>query len=244
LEQTYMSTVDAENARSRNQINSLIKQLGIQSGQTFGRNILPQLQDSAAAAGQFTSSKAGLAEGIAGADLQNDLNLQIGGLLQSDLSRQDALREAALNRAMYGRDSELNRLLGERRFDLGLNQDMLNRSLSASSLYGDAQRSQLLPAGLMQDVGLARDARNQLTLEDQIQMFNAPRNAQVQNINEYASLLYGAPQFQQQYEAGKGSPIQGAVGGAASGYELGSKFGGYGGAIGAVGGGLLGLFGV
>lgn len=201
----YNDTIQKENLRAQNQINNLVGHLGRQSGETFGRNILPQIQDQAAAAGQFTSSKAGLAEGIAAADLQNDLNQQISGLYLNDLTRQDALRADALDRNFYNRNTELDRLLGQR-------TDTLNRSLTASSLYGDAQASQLVPQSLMQYVGDAQDTRSQSELEDYIQMYNAPRNAELTNINDYASLIYGAPQFQHTMKAGKSNPLMDLLG--------------------------------
>lgn len=226
-EELFTSNNAAENARSQAQLQGLFEQLGIQSGRSFNRNILPGIDDQAAAAGQFTSSKAGIAQGVAAADMQEDMNYQIAGLLQQDLARQDALRESGLNRAITQRDADLN------------------RALTASGMYGDAQRSQLVPSTLREGIGMNRSARAQAELDNTIQMFNAPRNADRQLLEEYASIIsvgQSGPSTPVT-KPGAGSPALGALAGAGAGAYIGSIVPGVGTAVGAVAGGVLGALG-
>lgn len=201
LDKLFTSNNAAENARSKAQLQGLFEQLGIQSGRSFNRNILPGLNDQAAAAGQFTSSKAGIAEGVAAADMQEDMNYQIAGLLQQDLARQDSLRESGLNRALTQRESDLN------------------RALSASSQYNAAQAAQLVPSSVREGIGINRSARSQAELDDIIQQFNAPRNANRQLLEEYASIIAvgNSGQSTPTTTPGKGSPIVGGLAGGIAG---------------------------
>jgi hypothetical protein len=231
LDELFTSNNAAENARSQAQLQGLFEQLGIQSGRSFNRNILPGLNDQAAAAGQFSSSKAGIAQGVAAADMQDNMNYQIAGLLQQDLTRQDALRESGLNRALTQREADLN------------------RALTASGLYGDAQRSQLVPSTIREGIGMNRSARAQAELDDVIQQFNAPRDANWQNLKDYASIIavgQGGPNTVTS-QPGKGSPAVGGLSGAIAGGVAGAAYGTIGGypgaAVGAVAGGVLGVLG-
>ena len=86
-----------------------------------------------------------------------------------------------------------------------------------------------------------QDARSQLELNDEINQFNAPRNAELGNLQDFQGLLgFGdATAFRPETTAGSGSTAQGILGGAASGAAIGTQFGsplvgaGVGAAIGA-----------
>ena len=225
-EELFTSNNAAENARSQAQLQGLFEQLGIQSGRNFNRNILPGIDDQAAAAGQFTSSKAGIAQGVAAADMQDNMNYQVAGLLQQDLTRQDALRESGLNRAITQRDADLN------------------RALVASNQYNNAQAAQLVPSSIREGVGINRSARAQAELDNVIQQFNAPRDANRQLLEEYASIIAvgNSGQSTPTTTPGKGSPAIGAAAGALGGFVMGSAKGStIGGIPGAAIGGVLGL---
>lgn len=230
-EELFTSNNATENARSQAQLAGLIEQLGIQSGRTFNRNILPGIDDQAAAAGQFTSSKAGIAQGVAAADMQDNMNYQVAGLLQQDLSRQDSLRESGLNRAITQRDSDLN------------------RALVASNQYNSAQAAQLVPSTLRESIGINRSARAQAELDNTIQMFNAPRDANRQLLEEYASIISvgNSGSSTPTTTPGKGSPAVGGLAGAIAGGVAGASYGSIAGlpgaAVGAAAGGVLGVLG-
>ena len=237
LESTYLQTVNKENNRSRGMLDSAIEQLGMQAGRTFNRNILPGITDQAAAAGQYSSSKEGIAEGLAASEVQTNLNQQIGQMELQDLARQDINRENALNRAFRARDTDIDRLLGARDANL-------NRALQASSQMPTAMQAYTMPMQLREQVANQRNRRAQLELDDQISIFNAPRQADVARLNELASIVYGAPLGTTITEAGSGSPITGALGGAATGAGIGFQIGGPAGAgYGALAGGAAGLIG-
>lgn len=226
VESTFLDTVNAEGARQSALTQDLIDQVGIQAGQQFERNILPAIGDSATAAGQFGSSRQGIAEGVAAGDAARSLQGTVAGLLQGDAARQDALRESALNRA-----------LGER-------TGQLDRALSASSLFPTLQQSQLAPLGLLEGVGASQDARAQQELLDQIGVTEGQRNADLRRLQEFQGLLgfTGANQFSPAQSSGDPSRLQGALGGAAAGAQIGSAVPGVGTATGAGIGALAGAF--
>jgi hypothetical protein len=127
---------------------------------------------------------------------------------------------------------------------LGIRESDLARSLQASGLLGGAVQSSLVPSGLREGIGLSEDARIQSELDDYIQQYNAPYATQQQRINDYASILFGAPQGTAIQTAGTGSPLIGALGGAGAGAALGAQVGAAGGPItatgGAIGGAVIG----
>lgn len=229
---TFLGTTEAENLRSQQQLSGLIDQLGVEAGQQFASQILPQIGDAATAAGQYGSSRQGVAEGVAAGEVGRNLNTQIAQLLQQDLTRQDALRESALDRAFLQRGEDLGlyadeaadlRTLGaqQRQFDvdalLGDRSSQLDRALMASELFPALQQGQLLGTDLLSTLGGQLDAGMQLQLEDQIQMQEAQRDAELRRLQEYQGLLgYAGPQqFQGSTSTGGPSAVQDAAGAAA-----------------------------
>jgi hypothetical protein len=198
LEGTYLDTVNAENARQAELTGGFIDELGIQAGQTFDRNILPQIGEGAQAAGQFGGTRQNLAEGVAAADLQSNLNAQIAQLLQGDVIQGEAARESALNRAFAERSGTLD------------------RALSASSLYPQLQQGQLLGTDLLSTLGGQLDQGNQFALEDQIQQSEAGRQAELRRLQEFQGLLgFSGPQQFQGSSSTSPNHLQTAIGGAA-----------------------------
>jgi len=212
----FLAAADVENARSQEQISNLVDQLGTQAGEQFASQILPQIGDAATAAGQYGSSRQGVAEGVAAADVQSGLNTQIAQLLQQDLTRQDALRESGMNRAfdLYGTD------IMQKQFDitqqLGQRGDQLNRSLQASQLFPELMQGQLMGTDLMNILGTQLDATGQAQLEDEIQESEAVRNAELLRLQQYAGLLgyQGPQQFTTitEQDGGGSSPFQSLLG--------------------------------
>ena len=258
FEQTFLSNIGEENARSQGQISNLINLLGEQSGEQFRRNILPQIGDAAQAAGQFGGSRQGIAEGVAAGDVQRNLDLQIGGLLQQDLGRQDALREAGLNRAFAERSQDIglgfqesrdisDRGFAGRQFDigslLGERSGQLDRALSASQLFPSLQQGQLTGTDLLDRLGGQLDQRGQLELEDFIHQQEGVRNAELRRLHEFQGLLgfSGPQQFTPETTPGAGpSRVQSAAGGALVGAGVGAQIGSTGGPVGAGAGAAIG----
>lgn len=88
-------------------------------------------------------------------------------------------------------------------------------ALQAQSLAPSVYQSGLLPAQFTQDVGQQRTARSQQELLDEVQMFNAPRNAELQNLQQYLGLLGANPLVGEQTQVAQGpgsNPLQAGLG--------------------------------
>lgn len=194
VEETFTGAFEDQQARDIAIRDNLINTLGSQAGEQFRRNILPGISDASTAAGQFGSSRQGIAEGLAAGEVSSGLNSQIAQLLQQDVLRQDANRQFATQQALAEREGDLT------------------RSLQASQLFPQIQQAQLLPLSLQEQLGLSMDQRAQLELEDMIQQQEAPRNAQLQGLQEYQGLLGFAGPGQFTAPQGEASALQNAAG--------------------------------
>lgn len=194
------------------------------------------------------------------------LNTQAQGLLSNTLAgnylNNNPYLDATFNQAAKNVTANVNSSFGGAgRYGSGLNQTALATGLSslANDIYGgnyQAERSrqnaamQLAPTLANQDyydlaqlqtVGSNQDTRSQDAINAEIQRYNYNQEAPWQELALYQGLIngnYGGTST-------TSSPIYrnkgaGILGGAASGAALGSSFGPWGTAIGAVGGGLLG----
>jgi len=106
----------------------------------------------------------------------------------------------------------------------------------------------LLPYQTMGDVGAYQRGEQELALEDDINRYNYEAQRDVQNLNNYMQLLQGAPWSSTSTgtmagAGNSGSRTTGALGGALTGASMGSAFGPWGTALGAIGGGLFGGWG-
>jgi len=134
-----------------------IEQLGQLVGDQFNRNIMPGINQGATAAGQYGSSRQGVAQGIAAGDAAN-----------------------AISRGATAA------LLGGQQLALGA-QGMAPQSIGLG----------FLPAFTQQDIGNQRTQLSQQQLMDQVQQFNAGRNAELQNLSEFTNLLGANPLMQE-----------------------------------------------
>jgi hypothetical protein len=174
-------------------------------GEQFGRTIMPQINQGATAAGQYGSSRQGIAQGLAAGEAANAISR---GATQAMLGGQQIGLQA---------------------------QAMAPQSMGLS----------FLPSEIRQNIGQQRTDRDQLELADYIQQFNAPRQAQLQNVSEFTNLLASNPLMAESNtttstssSGGLGQALAGgamALGGVMSGNPalgfggLGSMFGGGGG---------------
>ena len=145
---------DYDNPFLREQIESL-------TGQATGdflRNVAPRLDQGATAAGQFGSSRAGVAEGIAMGDTQQAIS-----------------------------QGTINALLGGQQL-----------ALQANGMLPQMQMAGNAGADYMSRIGGQRTLRDQARLEDEIQMFEAPRNAELMNMQQYAGLMNSNPLMNEQ----------------------------------------------
>lgn len=197
--------------------------------QSFNEGVVPGLQATFGGAGRSNSGLQAAAFGQASRELgdqQNRLATNIyGGAYEQDAARR------------------------------------LQASQSLADIYGTGQaemaRSASLAPGLsslqwgnidrLAGVGGAVQNQSQRLLDEQKARYDFYQNRPYQNLNQYQDwLALGAGQgssSNSQVQAPGGSRLGGALGGALTGASLGSAIPGIGTTIGAIGGGLLGLFG-
>ena len=136
--------------------------------------------------------------------------------------------EIALGRATDGlsrslSDAEVSIMEGDR-----------NRAFQAMGMAPSILSSTLMPSQIMGDIGTQRTQRGQQELLDEIFQYEQPRNNELRHLAETSGLLSPLTGLSTTVSAPGGSPLQGALGGAAAG----SAFGPWGAAAGGVIGGL------
>ena len=122
-------------------------------GEQFGRTVLPQIGQGGTQAGQFGSSRQGIAEGLAAGEAARAISR---GATQALLGGQQV-------------------------------------GLQAQQLAPQAFGTAFLPSDVVSQVGAQRGTRAQQELLDQIQQFEAPRRAQLESLQQFASLLQSNP---------------------------------------------------
>ncbi len=126
---------------------------------------------------------------------------------------------------------EVNRNLQNQIANLAQQQQQVG--LQAQALAPQALSLGLMPSQIQQDIGNQRTALSQAQLYDEINQFNAPRNAQIQNQSEFQNFLASNPLMGESTQIGttqsSSDPFQTALGAA-----------GIIGGFGTAGGGTLG----
>jgi hypothetical protein len=213
----------------------------------------------AANVGAFGGSRQGVAEGQAAANTALGTQQQIGNMLTGGWN---AALQPAYNLAAQGSAQGLTAATGlgnllssgfgnAQQAAYGMGGQNLNAGLAAAQNLPTVATAQQAygqkDAGLLQAIGGAEQGQQQNIDTSNMGNFFAAQNWPVQNLDLLTSTLGGVPYstdgtgtstIQQQTTK---NPLGGALGGAATGAAIGSAFPGVGTAIGAVGGGLLGL---
>ena len=140
---------DINNELTQRQIGDLADTVG----QNFNRVIMPSINQGATGAGQFGSSRQGVAQGIAAGDAAN------------------AISQGATQALLGGQQT----------------------ALQAQSMAPSSIGLGLLPSQVQQDVGNQRTNLSQNELNDEIQQFNSPREAELQNLVQFNKLLGSNP---------------------------------------------------
>ena len=197
----------------------------------FGRGSQGIFQQGTGA-GQFGSSEVGESLGLFGGEVNRNLQ---NSIVQAGLGNQQ--------NTLAGQQLALQQQ--------GMNVNALQQGQQTSlQALGLAQLG-LLPSQIQQDIGNQRTARSQQELQNEIQQFNAPRQAQVQNQGEFQNFLASNPLMGESTSTTtsvtKGDPLQAALGIAATvgGMSVGippSATQAAGGATGLQGGSLGGNF--
>lgn len=89
--------------------------------------------------------------------------------------------------AMGAATAPLSRAIADA--EVGLMNADRNRAMQALGLAPSIYSQQFLPAEIMQSIGMQRTGREQMELEDEIQMSEAERNALTRSIQEQTGLL-------------------------------------------------------
>lgn len=186
-------------------------------------SLLPQIQQADRAAQMSGYSTAG---GLYG----DDVSRRMQGLTAAG-----AMADSGANRTLQGIDSA-GSIYSQ------ANQDAARSMALLPSVYqyGSAPGQQLVNIGGAYE-GLAGDY-----LADDQARYNYNVNAPWQYLQQYANIVNGLPDFSSQTSTQTGVQSRnrgmGALGGAMAGAQLGSMFGPLGTGLGAIGGGLFGLF--
>ena len=197
-------------------------------------NVLPGLRSESMGAGQYGSSRQGVAEGLATSRMNQDLATGIAPIYAqafenaqnrmqgaaSELNQQgERIATGNADRSLNANQFNSNLTLQENTQRLNVNQANMANRLKASDLYGQALNFQDLGFGQYQ------------------QLLQAPTNYNRANLNNYASIIQpgaGLGGTQTQTAQQGRNPIAGAAGGAVMGAAVG-------GPMGAAAGGVLGL---
>lgn len=205
---------------------------------------LTRTADQAIGAKAFGGSRQGVMEGVATAGVNNALNNQIGQLLSGGYDRATSLMGQDINNNLQAQGANqsafsnyMNRLLGagSQAAQIGLQ----NRQANVADI------NNLMQFGNAQQDTATRQA--QARYQEFLRMQGLPYQALQTYGNTLAQVPYNRSTSTTGMSMGpiqndQGNPLMGGLGGALSGAKLGSSFGPWGTAIGAIGGGLLGAF--
>lgn len=211
-------------------LDSMVASAQRRNNENFAENVMPAIGTGAQAAGQFGSSRHGVAEGIAAKGLLN------------------ANADTATN--MYGGNYQFNSNLGLQKAQVqsGLATDNLNRMTQGANAINAGAAMPVQNAQAAYNVGTTLQGEQQNQIGSDMGRWNYYQGAPQQNLGNFAGTVmggagFGGGQSQTGPNPNYTSPQQGAMGGAMAGAGMGSSFGPWGAAIGAVGGGLLGYTG-
>ena len=192
----------------------------------FGRGSQGIFQQGTGA-GQFGSSEVGESLGLFGGEVNRNLQ---NSIVQAGLGNQQNTL-AGQQLALQQQGMNVNAL-----------QQGQQTALQALGLAPQQAQLGLLPSQIQQDIGNQRTQRSQQELQNDIQQFNAPRQAQMQNQAEFQNFLASNPLMGESTSTNtqvtEGNALQSALGAAATiGGIAGGPIGGM------IGGGVSSLFG-
>lgn len=200
--------------------------------QQLQEQILPGIRGGASAAGQFGGSRQGIAEGLASSRAVQSM---------SDIAAQ-------MGSAAYGQGLQSV----AQGAGLGLQaEDLARQSIAQGlALAPQAAQAQLAPGEVLSGLGAQQQAYQQALINADMQRYAYGQTTPYTQLSDYITLLGGAPGNTMTTRTPTSSnPLLSGLGGAATGYTVGSGLGsalGLGAATGgwgALAGGLIGLMG-
>lgn len=204
-------------------------------GEGFNEQIMPGIRSNAIAAGQYGSSRQGIAEGLASkgllysmgdtaANMYNDAYRNAQNLMGSTANNMAGL---SLNNSQANANRDLTAQTTNVQTQLANNQQAMQ--LAQQQLATRAQGLNLLGTG---------NSLQDQTYQQQMGLLNAPNDYNWQNLNKYASIVQpgaGMGSSQSSSQSGGSNPLAGAVGGAMTGGALFGASGPLAGALGITG---------
>lgn len=226
-----------------NRLNHQFGQQVSDVARTLGEQVLPNIRSGAAGAGQYGSTRQGIAEGLAlgraGQELLREAGRgreQVGDLaanLYGGAISQAQQLQAGMAQNLAGLD-EASRQARTREALSGLGLSEQGRELrtrEALTAAGLLPGLATLPAqwgAQIEDIGNRQQADDQARINADIERWNFNQNSRLNQLSNYAALLQGAGSLggttsstQPVYR----NPIMGGLGGALSGFSLGSALG-------------------
>lgn len=223
-------TQQAPYAGSNPYLQSYMKAAADPLIEQYQEQILPSLGDSASMAGQYGSSRQGIAEGIATKGLLDDISRQNTGLAQA------------------GYTSGLEAMMGG--LGLGLRGDIAQQQQLGNMLGMAPEMAALglMPSQALGQIGQQRQGQVQNLINDMMGRYNFYQQAPQQNLQNYASLIQGlnpgggtTTATTPTSQGGLAGMLGGALGGAQMGSDLFNVFSGlFGGGGNTFGSSMLG----
>lgn len=222
--------------------------------QNFNEQVMPGIRGSAVAAGQYGSSRQGIAEGLAARGLSQSMGDMASSMYNNAYNTAQGLMgttannmaglslnnsQANANRDLSAQTSNASNQLTTQQFNanLGLQNNQQAMQLAQQQIANRAQGLNLLGTGnALQDQNYAQ----------QMGLLNAPNDYNWQNLNKYASIVSPGAGIggttTGSSDGGGSNPLASAVGGGLTGASLFGAGGALAGAMGLTGttGGLLG----
>lgn len=220
----------------------------------FTEQVLPGIRQGAIGAGQMGGSRQGIAEGIATRgylDTIGDITANMGSQAYGQ-GLQAVQAGAGIGQGLLSGGAGLAGMgIGAQGAAGGLGQGLFGSGLESvgrgTALAPTAQQGLLTPGMAAEQIGQQRTADEQAQIDAEMQRWNYGQQLPYSMISDYLAILSGAPggttASTMSGPSQQRSALMGGLGGAMSGAGMGSMFGPWGTAIGAIGGGLYGLFG-
>jgi len=206
-------------------------------------DVIPQLNQRASFLGNPTGSIKTLNSAIT--NLTNNQNLNAQQAYLGEFNRAKTAQENAAGLVSQGGLSTQSNALGFGNLAGTLASGVSDQSLRAIGQFPSIAQTGAIPGQLSSQFGdWGANFQNQ-ALQDQINRYNYYQGAPDQNLSGYSGIVngFGGLGGQSSQTPAAGARAAGALGGAVAGAQLGSQvYPGWGTAIGAVGGGLLGYF--
>ncbi len=228
----YTAVGNAVNAANTQQFNQLYS------------DVIPQLNQRASFLGNPSGSIKTLNSTLT--NLTNNQNLNAQQAYLSEFNRAKSSQENAAGLVSQGGLNVQSNALGLGGLAGNLASGQSDAQLRAVGQFPAIAQAGAIPGQLNSQFADWGAGFQDAALQDQLNRYNYYQNLPAQNLSRYSGIINGfggmGGQQSSQFDPSTAQKGAGAVGGALGGAQLGSSFGPWGTAIGAVGGAALGYF--